>query len=176
MSADPVDLLPSNLLKGHTVLVTGGGSGINLAIAKGFARTGADVAICGRTEEKLRCAADELRALGARSTYAVADVRDSDAVAAALAHTTEHLGPVNTVVAGAAGNFFAAAESISAKGFRTVVDIDLLGSFHTRERGIRSATADARQPGVRVGGAGISTVRDAGPRWCGQSWNREPDA
>lgn len=131
MKTDPLDLLPSDLLQGHTAFITGGGSGINLAIAKGFARTGADVAICGRSEEKLRGAADELRALGARSTYAVADVRDAEAVAAALSRTAEELAPVNTVVAGAAGNFFAAAESISPKGFRTVVDIDLLGSFHT---------------------------------------------
>jgi short-subunit dehydrogenase involved in D-alanine esterification of teichoic acids len=52
------------LMAGKTVFVTGGGSGINLGIAKNFAKLGASVAICGRTAEKLQAAAKELEALG----------------------------------------------------------------------------------------------------------------
>lgn len=122
--------LPITLLKGHTVFVTGGGSGINLGIAKSFASVGANVAICGRTAERLETAAAELRHMGARVSTAVADVRDYAAVEAALARSREELGPVHTMVCGAAGNFVARAEAISAKGFRTVVEIDLLGAFH----------------------------------------------
>lgn len=125
-----VSILPKDLLAGTTVFVTGGGSGINLAIAKSFAQVGANVSICGRTQERLDNAAAQLRELGAQVVTSVADVRDEDAVAAALETTRQELGPVNTVVAGAAGNFFATAENISSKGFRTVVEIDLMGSFH----------------------------------------------
>ncbi|MFC9355179.1 SDR family oxidoreductase [Rhodococcus sp. NPDC057014] len=131
MTPGPVDLLPPELLRGHTAFVTGGGSGINLGIARAFARTGANVAICGRSELKLQAAAEELTRLGARVSYSQADVRDPDAVNAALQRTADELAPVSIVVAGAAGNFFAPAETLSPKGFRTVIEIDLLGSFHT---------------------------------------------
>jgi short-subunit dehydrogenase involved in D-alanine esterification of teichoic acids len=55
------DFLSSSLFAGKTVFVTGGGSGINLGIAKCFAAVGAKIAICGRTQEKLDAAAGELR-------------------------------------------------------------------------------------------------------------------
>ncbi|WP_164125660.1 SDR family NAD(P)-dependent oxidoreductase, partial [Stenotrophomonas maltophilia] len=80
--------------KDHTVFVTGGGSGINLGIAKSFASVGANVAICGRTAERLEAAAAELRHMGARVSTSVADVRDYAAVEAALARSREELGPV----------------------------------------------------------------------------------
>ncbi|MFF0284207.1 SDR family oxidoreductase [Rhodococcus aetherivorans] len=130
MTPGPVDLLPP-LLRGHTAFVTGGGSGINLGIARAFARAGANVAICGRSESRLQAAAAELTQLGARVSYSQADVRDPDLVEAALERTANELAPVSIVVAGAAGNFFSPAENLSPKGFRTIVEIDLLGSFHT---------------------------------------------
>lgn len=111
------DLLPGGLLRGHTAFITGGDIGINLAIAPAFAHSGASVSICGRTERKLIAAADELKALGARVRCSVSDVRDAEAVSAALARTAEELDPVTTVVAGAAGSFFAPAEKFSPKGF-----------------------------------------------------------
>ena len=75
----------ANLFKGKTVFVTGGGSGINLGVAKNFAALGANVAICGRTQSKLDAAAEELRALGARVCPIVADVLDFVALEAAFA-------------------------------------------------------------------------------------------
>src|SRR5512146_3568245 len=75
------------LFKGKTVFVTGGGSGINLGIAKNFAALGANVGICGRTQAKLDAAAQELRALGARVCAVAADVRDMTALDAALAQS-----------------------------------------------------------------------------------------
>ncbi|MGZ4516938.1 MAG: SDR family oxidoreductase [Mycobacteriaceae bacterium] len=122
--------LSPELLSGRSVFITGGGSGINLAIANAFASVGADVAICGRTESTLVAAAEQLREHGTRVRTAVADVRDPDALKDAIDGTAAQFGSLDTVVAGAAGNFFAPAESISPKGFRTVVEIDLLGSFH----------------------------------------------
>lgn len=133
MSAVPLDqLLSPTLLAGKAVFITGGGSGINLAVAHGFASVGADVALCGRTPEKLENAADQLRREHAvRVVTAPADVRDYDGMRAAVDTAAEEFGRLDTVVAGAAGNFFCAAEAISSKGFTTVVEIDLLGSFHT---------------------------------------------
>ncbi|MBT8401933.1 MAG: SDR family oxidoreductase [Rhodothermia bacterium] len=122
---------PSSLFEDKTVFVTGGGSGINLGIARSFAALGARVGICGRTAEKLEAAAGELEALGADVTIAVADVRDFDALAAAFEKTREELGPIDCLVCGAAGNFLSPAEALSPNGFKSVVDIDLLGSFNS---------------------------------------------
>src|SRR4029453_13307819 len=124
-------LLPRELFKGKTVFVTGGGSGINLGVAKNFAALGANVAICGRTQAKLDAAAAELRALGAQVCPVTADVRDFAALDAALARSGEELGPVDVLVCGAAGNFLVPAEKLSANGFKSVIDIDLLGAFNS---------------------------------------------
>ena len=118
------------LFKGNTVFITGGGSGINLGIAKNFAALGANIAICGRTQAKLDGAAAELRALGAKVCPVAADVRDFAALEVAFARSRQELGPMDVLVAGAAGNFPARAEKLSPNGFRTVVEIDLLGAFH----------------------------------------------
>jgi NAD(P)-dependent dehydrogenase (short-subunit alcohol dehydrogenase family) len=116
--------------KGKTVFVTGGGSGINLGIARNFAALGADIAICGRQQEKLDIAAAELRSLGAKVCAVAADVRDAAALQTAFAASNAELGPVDVLVCGAAGNFLAPADRLSANGFKTVIDIDLLGSFN----------------------------------------------
>lgn len=129
------DFLPDTLFAGKTVFVTGGGSGINLGVARNFAALGANVAICGRTQEKLDAAAGELRELnahvaGSRVLPVAADVRDYAAMESALARTRDEVGAVDVMVAGAAGNFLCPAEQLSSNGFRTVVEIDLLGAFH----------------------------------------------
>ncbi|MFM0624728.1 SDR family oxidoreductase [Paraburkholderia xenovorans] len=122
--------LSNDLFAGKTVFITGGSSGINLGVAKNFAALGAQVAICGRTQEKLDTAATELRALGATVCPIVADVRDFAALEAAFARSKAELGPMDVLVCGAAGNFLAPAEKLSANGFKTVIDIDLLGAFN----------------------------------------------
>jgi NAD(P)-dependent dehydrogenase (short-subunit alcohol dehydrogenase family) len=122
--------LANDLLAGKTVFVTGGGSGINLGVAKSFAAVGANIAICGRTQERLDGAASELEALGAKVFAKVADVRQMPALQAAIDETRTALGPIDVLVCGAAGNFLCRAEDMSPNGFKTVVDIDLIGSFN----------------------------------------------
>lgn len=113
-----------------TVFITGGGSGINFGIAQAFSSLGANVAICGRTRSRLEEAAAKLREAGSRVSVSVADVRDYAAIEKALAASEAELGPVDTLVCGAAGNFVALAGALSSNGFKTVLDIDLLGSFN----------------------------------------------
>ena len=119
-----------DLFKGKTVFVTGGGSGINLGVAKNFAAVGANVAICGRTQEKLDAAAGELSGLGAKVCPIAADVRDFASLERAFVRSSEELGPMDVLVCGAAGNFLVPAERLSPNGFNTVISIDLIGSFN----------------------------------------------
>jgi NAD(P)-dependent dehydrogenase (short-subunit alcohol dehydrogenase family) len=116
-----------DLLRDKVAVVTGGGSGINLTIAQAFAAQGAKVAIIGRSQERLDGAKKTLPA----STLAIsADVRDYAALDAAMKRIAETFGKVDVLVCGAAGNFPAPADKLSANGFKAVVDIDLLGTFN----------------------------------------------
>lgn len=132
MTAEP-SFFRAGLLANRTAVITGGGSGINLGIAKRFAAQGADVVVVGRTATKLETACAEIAAVGGgRAAAAPADVRDLAAMEAAIGAALAELGrdTVDIVVAGAAGNFVAPAVGISQNGFASVVDIDLKGTFH----------------------------------------------
>ncbi len=135
-----------NILAGKVAYITGGGSGINLGIAEVLAAQGATVVLVGRTLEKVEGAAAEIVARGGSATGLSADVRDYAAVAATLATTHERYGEIDIVIAGAAGNFPAAATGMSANGFKAVVDIDLNGTFNT----CRAAYEYLRKPGASV--------------------------
>lgn len=115
------------LLTGKTAFVAGGTSGINLGIAKRFAQLGARVAVVGRNPEKAKTAAAEI---GPDALGLSADVRDYAAIRGALEATVAEMGKLDIVISGAAGNFLAPALGMSANAFRTVVDIDLNGTFN----------------------------------------------
>ena len=115
------------LFEGKVVFVAGGTSGINLGIAKRFAALGAKVAVLGRNPEKAANAAAEI---GHNAIGLTADVRDYGAIVAAMTQVRDTFGPLDVVVSGAAGNFLAPALGMSANAFKTVVDIDLLGTFN----------------------------------------------
>ena len=72
----------------------------------------------------------ELEEEGANVVTAVADVRDFDALSVAFEKTSKELGDIDCLVCGAAGNFLSPAEALSPNGFKSVVDIDLVGSFN----------------------------------------------
>ena len=128
----PLDIYRDALLAGHVALVTGGGTGICRGIAHAYARLGADVCIVGRKADVLEHTASELREATGRAVLGcAADVRDPDAIARAVAQTIERFGKLDTVVNGAAGNFLAPAAGLSPNGFKTVVEIDLVGTFNT---------------------------------------------
>jgi NAD(P)-dependent dehydrogenase (short-subunit alcohol dehydrogenase family) len=140
------EVFVSGLLAGKTALITGGGSGINLAIAKRYAENGAAVALIGRTKEKLDAAANEIRRAGGKATGYPADVREYDALSTAIKAARDANGPIDFVVCGAAGNFPAPALGMSANGFKAVIDIDLLGTFNT----CRAAFEHLRRPGASI--------------------------
>jgi 2,4-dienoyl-CoA reductase [(3E)-enoyl-CoA-producing], peroxisomal len=127
----PLDVFRDGVLAGHVALVTGGGTGICRGIAAAYARFGADVCIVSRKQDVLDKTAAELREQTGRQVLGVAaDVRQPDDVARAVAQTVERFGKLDTLVNGAAGNFLAPAAGLSPNGFRTVIDIDLIGTFH----------------------------------------------
>jgi len=143
--------------QGRTVFVAGGSSGINLSIAEAFARRGARVGIASRSPERVAAAVERLRSHGGRAEGWSADVRDADSIGAALAAAHEAFGPIDVLVSGAAGNFVAPALGMSSKGFRTVVDIDLVGTFNV----LRGAHEFLRRPGASV--INISAPQAANP-------------
>ncbi len=119
-----------DLYKGRTVFVTGGAGTINAGIAKGFAELGARVALCGRTMSRLEEAARTLRAVGGEAIAVQGDVQEIETIEAALAVSERTFGKVDVLICGAAANFPAPAEQMSAEGFRKVISVDLLGSFN----------------------------------------------
>ena len=123
--ANPLDVFRTDVLAGHVALVTGGGTGICRGIAAAYARLGAKVCIVSRKPDVLEATARELGVLAV-----VADVRDPDALGKAVARTVETFGKLDTLVNGAAGNFLAPAAGLSPNGFKTVVEIDLVGTFN----------------------------------------------
>jgi NAD(P)-dependent dehydrogenase (short-subunit alcohol dehydrogenase family) len=124
------EILPHDLFSGKTVFVTGGGSGINLGIARTFAGLGANIGICGRSQERLDAAAAGLGELGAKVSATSADVRVPEQLQSAMNASRDTIGDIDVLVCGAAGNFLVQGENLSFNGFKTVIDIDLVGSFN----------------------------------------------
>ena len=132
--------------RGVHAFVAGGTSGINLGIAMGFATAGARVSVMSRSPEKVDAAVGRLRTLGAEAAGSAADVRDPDTTATALRRAHEEFGDIDVLISGAAGNFPASALEMSPNAFRSVVDIDLLGTYHV----LRAAYPLLRKPGAVV--------------------------
>src|ERR1700730_13858981 len=119
----------SDLFAGKAAFVAGGTSGINLGIAKRLAALGCKVTVAGRNLDKAVGAASEIGDPGIALGLSC-DVRDYETVETALQRAVDRFGKLDIVVSGAAGNFLAPALGMSAKGFRTIVDIDLNGTFN----------------------------------------------
>lgn len=119
-----------DLLRDRTVLVTGGGSGLGLSMAKKFAALGARVAITGRNAERLETAAGQIDPSGERVTTHPCDVRDFVEVERMAAAVAERFGGVDVLVNNAAGNFLAATEDLTPGGFNAVVQTVLYGTFN----------------------------------------------
>lgn len=118
------------LLAGSTILVTGGGTGLGRAMAERFGELGAKVAVIGRRTAPLEDTVAAITARGGSAAWASVDVRDPQAVEAAIDDLEERLGRFDGLVNNAAGNFLAPTEDLSPNAFDAVVKIVLHGTFH----------------------------------------------
>ncbi|EPQ61314.1 NAD P-binding protein [Gloeophyllum trabeum ATCC 11539] len=130
VSSDAV--FKDDIFKGKVLFCTGGGSGICKSMTEAVMRHGADAVIVGRKLERLTQTAEELsRATGRTCLPAQADVRHPKQIQEAVAKTIEKFGRIDFVICGAAGNFLAPISGLSENGFKTVIEIDTLGTYNT---------------------------------------------
>ncbi|KAJ8245791.1 hypothetical protein GJAV_G00260360 [Gymnothorax javanicus] len=121
-----------DLLKDQVAFITGGGSGIGFRIADVLMRHGCDAVIGSRNLEKLSEAAQKLRAATGRRCLALAlDVRQPETISAAVEEALKEFGRIDILINNAAGNFLCPATSLSFNAFRTVMEIDTMGTFNT---------------------------------------------
>jgi 3-oxoacyl-[acyl-carrier protein] reductase len=117
---------------GKTAVITGSSQGIGAVTAKRFADDGANVVVTSRTQEKIDEVAAEINESD-RPGEAIAvecDVRDRDSVEALIEATVEEFGSVDCMVNNAGASFMAGFDDISENGWKTIVDINLHGTFH----------------------------------------------
>ncbi|MEZ4875300.1 MAG: SDR family oxidoreductase [Flavobacteriaceae bacterium] len=122
-------MLKEDALKGKTIVVTGGGSGLGKAMATYFLELGAQVVITSRNLEKLKTVAAEMEAsTGGKVLPVPCDVRNYDEVEAMLKAAVTAFGTVDILLNNAAGNFISPTERLSAHAFDTIIDIVLKGT------------------------------------------------
>ena len=119
----------AGLFDGQVALITGGGSGIGRGIADLFASLGAHVVLASRKLERVEAAAAEIRATGAAASAVALDVRDAERVQAVIAEVKDAHGRIDHLVNNAAGNFYAPSETLSVNAWKSVIEIDLYGTF-----------------------------------------------
>jgi len=154
------------LFEGQVMWVTGGGSGIGRCVAHELAALGATVVISGRSADKLERVAAEIHQDGGRCDTLAFDIRDEDAVKAAMAQALQRHGRLHGLVNNAGGQFPAPLQAISKRGFDAVVGNNLTGGFlmmreafnqgmHAHGGAIVNMTADFRNgmPGMAHSGA-----------------------
>jgi hypothetical protein len=122
----------------------GASSGINLGVAHRLGSLGAQIAIVSRSSERIAAAADALRADGLDVTHHAGDVREATAMQTIMTEVADAKGPIDIVLSGAAGNFFVPAAKMSANAFKTVIDIDLIGTFNV----LSAAYPHLKRPGA----------------------------
>lgn len=142
---------------GKAAIVTGASRGIGRAIAEQFAAEGADVAICSREQDAVDAVANELVDAPGRVVPVECDVRDREAIESMVDATVTEFGGVDLLVNNAGASFMSEFEDISENGWKTVVDINLHGTFHCSQAAGAHMRADS-------GGAIINFASRAGLR------------
>ncbi|PLC55915.1 short-chain dehydrogenase [Pollutimonas nitritireducens] len=123
-------MFTSDVLKGRVALITGGAGGIGFEIAATYARLGAKVMVASRNQERLDGAVTALATEGLTIQAIRTDVRNYEEVQSAVATTVSQYGGLDILVNNAAGNFHCPTADLSPNGWRTVIDIDLNGTFY----------------------------------------------
>jgi NAD(P)-dependent dehydrogenase (short-subunit alcohol dehydrogenase family) len=119
-----------DLLKDQVAVITGGGTGIGLAIARRLGALGARIAIASRNAEHLEQGSASLREAGIDALAIQLDVRNTEQVDEMVLRTVRHFGGFDILVNNAAGNFICRAEDLSPNGWNAVIGIVLNGTFY----------------------------------------------
>jgi citronellol/citronellal dehydrogenase len=138
-----------NALRDQVVVVSGGAGGIGRAIAWLFARLGANVAVIGRTRDKLDTLVAELAGRGLKASAYVADIREPDAVNAMFDMVWAAHGRVDHLVNSAGGQFPQAAIDVSVKGWNAVINTNLNGTWYMMQAAAQR-WRDHKHPGSIV--------------------------
>jgi citronellol/citronellal dehydrogenase len=117
------------LLAGQVCVVSGAGSGLGRATALELARLGAAVVGCGRREEPLTQTAELAAGLPGRFEHEALDIREEEAVGRFFDGLLERHGRVDLLLNNAGGQFLSPAEAITPKGFRTVIELNVQGTW-----------------------------------------------
>jgi len=150
---------PRDLLAGQVAVVTGGGSGMGLAMATEMGRAGAAIAIFGRTQEKADQGAATLRAMGVRVIAFGGDVRKPESIAENFERTEAELGPVTILANNAGGNYPVLAETMSPGQWRSITRIAIDGTF--------LVSAEFARRRIAAGGGGAIVNNSAQYIWSG---------
>ncbi len=119
-----------DLLKGQVALITGGGTGIGFGVAELLASLGAHVVLASRKPENLERGCAAITAAGGTASAVQLDVRDPEKVKAAVDSIAQTHGRLDLLVNNAAGNFYAPSATLSPNAWRSVLEIDLFGTFY----------------------------------------------
>lgn len=128
MSPHPV--FRDGLLDGQVGIITGGATGIGLGISSTLAQLGMHVVMASRKPEHLEAAVAQIVAAGGKASAVQVDVRDQERVQAMAKEVHDSHGRIDVLVNNAAGNFYAPSESLSANAWKSVIEIDLYGTFY----------------------------------------------
>lgn len=135
---------PTYDYSGMVCFMAGATSGINEQIARRFAESGAKVFVISRSIEKVERTVAMLKEVGPDADGAAVDVRSYPDIEEAVKKCVEKFGAIDMVLAGQAGNFPAGAAQMSANAFKSVIDIDLLGTFNV----FRATVHETKRPGA----------------------------
>ncbi len=134
-----------DMLAGKTVLISGGGSGMGKATAYLAAKLGAQVAICGRNEEKLETTVKLVKdEIGSDILALGTNIRDAEAVEAMIGKVHNHFGGLDTLVNNAGGQFPQDAIDFSRKGWLAVIDTNLNGTWWMMQEAARRWREDGK--------------------------------
>lgn len=117
------------LFSQKVVLITGGGTGIGRQLAIDFGALGAHVVVAARRPEPLQATVETIKETGGQASYYELDIRDADRIDEVVAAIFEDCGRLDVLINNAGGNFVGPAAAMSPNGWRTIIDINLNGTF-----------------------------------------------
>ncbi len=127
-------MFEANLFQGQRVLITGGGTGLGLAMAAKLAELGAELHLCGRRRSVVQQACEMLNNdTGAQAFAHELDIRQPEAVHSVIDRIWAEHGPLTSLVNNAAGNFVSRTEDLSINGFHAISDIVFRGTFYVTQ-------------------------------------------